>query len=127
VTTWTFIRFLHLVGVVFFVGGQLVLLVAVTPVLRGASGNDAAMRAIARRFGMGSVVALGLIVATGVAMATHFSLWDSSVLQVKLGVVVLVGVLTALHVISAKTRALSIALVAGSLVIVWLGVKLTYG
>ena len=127
VTTWTFIRFLHLVGVVFFVGGQLVLLVAVTPVLRASSANDATMRAIARRFGIGSVVAPALVIATGVAMATHLSLWGRSVLQVKLGVLVLVGVLTALHVISAKPRALSVALVVGSLLIVWLGVRLTYG
>jgi uncharacterized membrane protein len=127
VTTWTFIRFLHLVGVVFFVGGQLVLLVAVTPVLRASSANDATMRAIARRFGIGSVVAPALVIATGVAMATHLSLWGRSVLQVKLGVLVLVGVLTALHIVSAKTRALSVALVVGSLLIVWLGVRLTYG
>jgi hypothetical protein len=36
-------------------------------------------------------------------------------------------VLTALHIVSAKTRALSVALVVGSLLIVWLGVRLTYG
>jgi hypothetical protein len=42
-------------------------------------------------------------------------------------VLVIVGVLTALHITSSKTRAISIALVASSLLIVWLGVKLTYG
>jgi uncharacterized membrane protein len=123
---WTFIRFLHLFGIVFFVGGQLVLLAAVTPVLR-RSGDDALMRAIARRFGIGSVVALGLIVVTGIAMASHFGAWDRPVLQAKLAVLVLIGVLTALHIASAKTRALSLALVVSSLLVVWLGVKLTYG
>jgi hypothetical protein len=125
-TGWTLIRFLHLAGVVFFVGGQLVLLAAVTPVLR-RGGHDAAMRAIARRFGIGSVVALGVIVATGVAMASHLGAWDRSVLQVKLAVIVLIGVLTALHIASSKTRALSIALVVSSLLVVWLGVRLSHG
>jgi uncharacterized membrane protein len=123
---WTLIRFLHLVGVVFFVGGQLVLLVAVTPVLR-RGGHDTLMRAIARRFGIGSLAALGVIVATGVAMASHLDAWDRPVLQTKLAVIVLIGVLTALHIASSKTRAISIALVVSSLLVVWLGVKLTSG
>jgi putative copper export protein len=123
---WTLIRFLHLVGIAFFVGGQLVLLVAVTPVL-SRGGEDTQMRAIARRFGIGSLAALGVIVATGIAMASHFGVWDRPVLQAKLAVLVLIGVLTALHIASARTRAISIALVACSLLVVWLGVKLTYG
>jgi uncharacterized membrane protein len=123
---WTLVRFLHLAGVVFFVGGQLVLLVAVTPALR-RGGDDALMRAVARRFGLGSVAALGVIVVTGVAMASHFGAWDRPVLQAKLAVLVLIGVLTALHIASAKTRALSIALVVSSLLVVWLGVKLSHG
>jgi uncharacterized membrane protein len=123
---WTLIRFLHLTGVLFFVGGQLMLLAAVTPVLR-AAGDDAAMRSIARRFGIGSAVALAVIIATGVAMASHFGAWDRPLLQAKLMVLVLVAVLTGLHVISSRTRAISLAIVAGSLLIVWLGVKLSYG
>jgi hypothetical protein len=127
-SSWTFIRFLHLAGIVFFVGGQLVLVVAVAPVLRAAGESDgAAMRAIARRFGLGSLLALALAVATGIAMATHYGLWDRPVLQLKLLVLVLVGVLTGLHVVSTKTRAISIAIAVASLLIVWLGVKLTYG
>jgi putative copper export protein len=123
---WTLIRFLHLVGIVFFVGGQLVLLVAVTPVLR-RGGDDTLTRAIARRFGIASVAALALIVATGVAMASHLGAWDRPVLQAKLAVIVPIGVLSALHIASAKARAISIALIASSLLVVWLGVKLTYG
>ena len=125
-SAWTLIRFLHLSGIVFFVGGPLVLLAAVTPVLR-RSGNDVHMRAIARRFGIGSIVALALIIATGVPMASHFGEWDRPLLQAKLAVIVLIGVLTGLHIASAKTRALSIALVISSLLVVWLGVKLAHG
>ena len=70
--TWTLIRFLHLTGVVFFVGGQLALVVAVAPVLR-AAGEETAMRSVARRFGIGSLVALAVVIATGIAMASHFA------------------------------------------------------
>jgi hypothetical protein len=45
------------------------------------------MRAIARRFGYGSLVALGVLIVTGWAMASHYELWDSSTLQWKLGLV----------------------------------------
>ena len=85
------------------------------------------MRLIARRFGVGSAVALATAVATGVALASHFSLWDSEVLQAKLMVLVLVGVLAALHMVSPRSRALSYSVVASSLLVLWLGVKLTYG
>jgi hypothetical protein len=52
----------------------------------------------ARRFGFGSVAGLAVVVATGVAMASHFSLWHSDILRFKLVVFVLVAVLLALHV-----------------------------
>ena len=124
--TWNAVRFLHLLGIAFFVGGQLVLVAAVAPALR-RRGDDEAMRLVARRFGIGSVAALALAVATGVAMASHYSLWDSNVLQAKLMVLVLVGVLTGLHVVAPRSRAVSYGVVASSLVVLWLGVKLTYG
>ena len=123
-STWILIRFLHLAGIAFFVGGQLLLVVAVTPVLRG---NEVAMRAVARRFGIGSAVALVVIIATGAAMASHYGVWDRSVLHAKLALLVLVGVLTGLHIVTTRTRAISLAILAASVVIVWLGVKLTYG
>ena len=40
---------------------------------------------------------------------------------------VLVLVLVGLHVVSLRSRALSYATLAASLLIVWLGVKLTFG
>jgi len=124
--TWTVVRFLHIVGIVFFVGGQLMLVAAVAPALR-RTGDEATTRSIARRFGIGSVVALALVLATGIALASHYSLWSSNVLQLKLVVLALVGVLTGLHIVSPRSRALSYALTAASLLVVWLGVKLTYG
>jgi len=127
VSGWTVIRFLHIVGIVLFVGGQLTLVLAITPVLRTTTDGAAAMRRIARRFGVASAVALAVVIVTGAAMASHLSLWHDSTLQAKLGVLVLVAVLTGLHITSTETRVISIALVLCSLLIVWLGVKLTYG
>lgn len=124
--TWTVVRFLHIVGFVFFVGGQLILVAAVAPALR-RRGDEDTMRMIARRFGLGSIVALAVVVATGVALASHFSLWDSEILQAKLLVLVLVGVLTGLHIVSPESRAFSYGVVASSLLVLWFGVKLTYG
>ena len=121
---WTFIRFLHIVALVFFVGGQLMLVVAVRPAVRE---HEAAMRRVAVRFGIGSAVALAVLIGTGAAMASHFSLWSDPTLHAKLALLVLVFVLVGLHVVSPRSRALSYATLAASLLIVWLGVKLTYG
>jgi putative copper export protein len=122
---WTLIRFGHVVGIAFFVGGQLVLVAAVAPQLRAR--HPEAMRAIARRFGMGSALALGLIIGTGIAMASRYERWDDPVLHAKLAVLVLVGILMGLHVVSSSRRAISLALMISSLVIVWLGVELAHG
>jgi uncharacterized membrane protein len=121
---WTFVRYLHIVALIFFVGGQLTLAVAVAPVVRE---HEAAMRAAARRFGIGSAVALAVLIATGAAMASHYSLWSDPTLHAKLALLVLVFVLTGLHVVAPRSRALSYGTLAASLLIVWLGVKLTYG
>ena len=80
---WTLIHFLHLVALTFFVGGQLMLVVAVVPAIR-RHGDDVAMRAVARRFGIGSLVAIVVLLATGAAMASHFARWQDHVLQIKL-------------------------------------------
>ena len=124
VDAWTLIRFLHIVALAFFVGGQLLLVVAV-PVLR-RHGGDVALRGVARRFGIGSAVAIVVLVATGAAMASHFALWHDDVLRLKLALVVLIGVLIALHIAAPTSRALSVAVLLASLLVVWLGVELTH-
>jgi hypothetical protein len=123
VDLWTVIRFTHIVALAFFVGGQLVLVAAVVPALR----DGAAMPAVARRFGMGSGVALAALVATGVAMAEHASRWSDTTLHVKLALIVLIGVLLGLHVVAPRSRALSAAVLLASLAVVWLGVELAHG
>jgi uncharacterized membrane protein len=121
---WTFIRYLHIVALVFFVGGQLTLAVAIAPVMRE---HTEAMRAAARRFGIGSAVALVVLIATGAAMASHYDLWSNSTLHAKLALLVLVFALTGLHVVVPRSRWLSWGTLAVSLLIVWLGVELTWG
>jgi hypothetical protein len=66
------------------------------------------------------------VVGTGVAMASKFSLWEDETLQAKLAVLVLVLVLLGLHIASPRSRAISLSLVASSLIVVWLGVALTH-
>ena len=122
---WTLIRFLHVLGIVFFVGGQLMLVAAIVPVMR--AGDPVAMRAVARRFGMGSGIALLVIVATGAAMAGEFSRWDEPALHAKLALLALVAVLLGLHVKRTDTRAISVALLVTSLAIVYLGLELAHG
>lgn len=122
---WQAVLYLHLLAMAFFVGGQLVFGLAVVPVLRGdPDPQRTRMRAVARRFGYGSLAALGVLLVTGWAMASHYDLWDSSTLQWKLALVGLVIALTLVHLRRPKLHALQGAILLASLAIVWLGLDL---
>ena len=121
----TAVRYLHLLAMAFFVGGQLFLVAAVVPVLRGDADGER-VRAVARRFGWGTLVAIAVLLATGVALASHFSRWDSTTLQVKLGLVAAVAGLVVWHMRRPQLHALEGAIFVGSLAIVWLGVALAH-
>jgi hypothetical protein len=123
---WRLVLYLHLLAMAFFVGGQLVFGLAVVPLLRG-EGDRERLRAVARRFGYGSLGALVVLVITGWGLASHFSLWDSSTLHWKLALVVLVILLALAHLRWAKFHPLQGAIFVASLVIVWLGLKLATG
>src|ERR687896_1922892 len=56
---WETVRWIHLLAMAFFVGGQLVLAAVVVPVLRG---DRARLRDAARRFATGTLVALALLI-----------------------------------------------------------------
>jgi putative copper export protein len=120
---WQGVVYLHLLAMAFFVGGQILLVAAVVPVERRHPDRER-LRAIARRFGVGSVVALAVLIATGAAMASHFELWGSSTLQIKLGLVGLVLVLTLVHLRLPQAHILQGAILLCTLVIVWLGLDL---
>lgn len=103
---WDVILWLHLLAMALFVGGQLFIALAVVPVFREQGGTDgpahAWMQPIARRFGWASLGALAVLLATGIAMASHDSLWDNMALNIKLGLVGVAIGLTAIHVFIAK-------------------------
>jgi uncharacterized membrane protein len=127
VDTWTLIRLLHVVALVFFVGGQLMLVLVVLPAVRRHGAPEPVTRALARRFGVAAGVSVVVLVATGAALAGHLSRWDDPVLQAKLALLVLVGVLIGLHIASPESRAVSLAMLAASLAIVALGLALAHG
>ena len=119
------VRYLHLLAMAFFVGGQLMLGAIVVPVERSA-GDRARMRVVARRFGYGTLAAIAMLIATGIAMASHFHRWGSGTLHVKLALVAAVGALILWHLRRPDLRALDGAIFLGSLAIVWLGVALAH-
>jgi uncharacterized membrane protein len=120
---WQAVLYIHLLAMAFFVGGQIVFGIAVVPVERSAPDSER-MRAIARRFGYGSLVALGVLIASGWAMASHYGRFGDSTLQLKLALVGLVVLLTALHLRWPRLHVLQGAILLASLVIVWLGLDL---
>jgi uncharacterized membrane protein len=93
---WFTIRWLHILAMAFFVGGQLFLSAVVVPVERRTPDRER-LRAIARRFGYGTLAALGVLLATGSAMASHLHLWGDTTFQVKLALVVAIAVLVVWH------------------------------
>lgn len=109
----------------FFVGGQMVLLAAVLPVQRRLPDNTQ-MRAMARLFGYGSLVAVALLVVTGSAIATHYDMWSDTLLSIKLAFVMVAGVLIVWHMRRPQMHALEGAVFVLSLAIVWMGVALSH-
>jgi uncharacterized membrane protein len=122
---WEAVRWLHLVAMAFFVGGQLLLATAVVPVLR--HGDDRTpLRAVARRFGYGTLAAIAVLAVTGAALASHYHRWGSTDLQVKLALVAIVALLIGVHVRRPALRAIDGAVFVMSLAIVWLGVAIAH-
>jgi uncharacterized membrane protein len=124
-TGWLIVRWLHVLAMAFFVGGQLFLAAAVVPVERRAPDRER-LRAIARRFGWGSLIALVVLVITGSAMAGHFGDWGRRELSIKLTLVVIVAALTIWHMRRPANHALEGLVFVLSLVIVYLGLDLAH-
>lgn len=119
------VRWLHVLAMAFFVGGQMFLAAAVVPVERSAPDRER-LRAIARRFGYGTLGAIGVLLVTGSIMASDEDHWDDTTLQVKLGLVVAVAVLVAWHMRRPANHALEGAVFVLSLAIVWLGLAIAH-
>ena len=120
------VRALHLVAMAFFVGGQLFLAAVVVPVHRARPQERDALRAIARRFGWGTLAAITVLVATGIPLASNENRWDDSALHAKLALVALAGILVGLHVRFRERRELDAAVFVVSLAVVWLGISLAH-
>ena len=120
-TFWNGVLWLHLLGMAFFVGGQLMLAAVVVPALRGLP-DRAPMRAAARRFGIGSVIALAVLIASGVALASHEHKWSDSTLHVKMALIAVVAVVIGAHLRRPQSHVLDGLVFALSLAIVWLGI-----
>lgn len=120
---WDVMRWLHLVAMALFLGGQLMLAAVVAPVMRG----DAKMRLVARNFGMATVGAILLAVLTGMSLASQYGRWDDPALHAKLGLLVVVGVIIFAHTRRPGSQALNIALLVTSLAITAFGVALAHG
>jgi uncharacterized membrane protein len=122
---WVLVRVLHLLAMAFFVGGQLLLAVAVVPVERSVPNRER-LRAVARRFAWGTLVAIGVLVVTGAVLATTFHQWGSATLHAKLVLVALAAGLIAWHLRRPDLRLLDGAIFIVSLAIVSLGVLLAH-
>ena len=122
-TAWQAVLYVHLLAMAFFLGGQLVVGLALVPVER-KNPDPERLRGVARRFGIGSAVALGVLLATGIAMASHFSLWSLDTLQVKLVLVAVLIVLTLVHLRFPRAHALQAAILLLTLAVVWLGLDI---
>lgn len=124
-TLWIAVRWVHLVAMAFFVGGQLFLAAVVVPALRGADTRPQ-LRTIARRFGAGTLVAIGVLLVSGAAMASHYQVWGEAKLHVKLTLVAVVAGLVVWHMRRPQLHALEGLIFLGSLVIVWLGIAIAH-
>jgi uncharacterized membrane protein len=123
---WFIVRWLHLLAVAFFVGGQMMLAFVVVPVGR-RSKDPEALRAIARRFGYGTLLALLVLLATGTAMAFHLGLWSNGTFHVKLALVAAIGALLVWHIRRPDWHLLEAVVFLLSLAIVWIGLYLANG
>ncbi|MFN8130941.1 MAG: hypothetical protein U0R70_05265 [Solirubrobacteraceae bacterium] len=120
---WDAVVWLHVIAMAFFVGGQLFLAAVVVPVERADPSRER-LKAMARRFGWGTLIAIAVLLATGAAMASHFHLWSEPKLHLKLGLVAATAVLVVWHMRKPTWHALEAAIFLLSLAIVWIGLTL---
>lgn len=142
---WTLIRFVHILGAVLWVGGQLTISLVVLPPARRVLGLDdraAVLTAVGHRFARITLAGfVPLQIATGWLMAEHNGVTWSALLEpgygrllaIKLVLFVLVMVAAAAHGIlqargkATSARASSALSLIGSVVIVWLAAGLATG
>jgi len=115
--------FLHLIAMAFFLGGQLMLAAVVVPVVRG-DGDPAAMKAVAQRYGIGSAIAIAVLIVSGVVMAAHYNLFSTPEFHLKMGLFVALLVALGLHIKFSDSNFLRAAILLLTLGVVWAGIAL---
>ena len=115
--------FLHLVAMAFFVGGQLMLAAVVVPVVRSGP-DDGAMKAVARRFGIGSAIAIAVMIVSGIVMASHYNLFTTPEFHIKMTLFIAVLVALGLHMKFSGSHVLMAITFLLTLGVVWTGIAL---
>jgi uncharacterized membrane protein len=120
--------FIHVIAMAFFLGGQIMLAATVVPVER-SNPDPARMKQIARNFGWGSLIALGVSILTGMLMASHWKMngWNvylDSDMHIKLTLLFLTFVALAAHLKYPKAHWLMGLTFVLTLGVVWFGLAL---
>lgn len=142
---WTIVRFLHVLGAIIWVGGQLTITLVVLPPVRRmlpASDRTDVLRTVGKRFAVITMaVFLPSQITTGILLAwQHGITWGAllqpgygRILAAKLVLFTVVMVAAALHGIAqarhqpGKARAASITALVGSLGVILLATALAEG
>jgi uncharacterized membrane protein len=97
--TWTIVRFLHLLAVAVWIGGQAALFLVVPVIRERVPDASAIMGVVGRRFGAVAGPALVVILVTGMLQADHLGLMDVRQVREKMGLLALIVVLTVVHAV----------------------------
>lgn len=142
---WSVVRFLHIVGAIIWVGGQLTVTVILLPIAQrqlAVADRATVMRAVGRRFAMiTAAVFLPVQIITGILLAIHNGVTWASLLEPGYGRVLVAKVLLFALVMAASVvhgiaqsrrqprgaRVASIAALVGSLGVVLLATVLVEG
>jgi uncharacterized membrane protein len=119
---YDWMRVIHLLAMAFFVGGQLLLVATIVPVLRG----HAQMKLVARRYGWGSLIAIFISLVTGMVMGLEYDSFDEPAMSAKMGVLIVVSGLIVLHMRRPEAHWVQGLVFVGSLALVVLGVTLSH-
>lgn len=95
------IFYVHLLSATVWVGG-LIVLGGLVPAVRSATDDRSVIQAMARRFGVISWIALGLLVLTGTLMVFD-RVWTGTLIA-KIGLVMLSALLAVWHTVAARDQ-----------------------
>lgn len=124
----TVLVYIHLIAATVWVGG-LIVMAGLIPAIRATTDDRGVIQAVAKRFGLISWTALGVLVVTGTSMLViGFNL--SMALTTKIGLVLVSAALAAWHTVSASSQTartrgmIQGAILVLGLVIVWIAINL---